>query len=128
MKILDTDHCVAVLRARLELDRVASADPALATTVITVAELVHGALRSRRPVETLAATNALLTKLAVLPLSEQAARIFGRLRAELESKGRRLDHLDLQIASIALAAEAPLVTHNREHFERVQGLVIEDWL
>jgi predicted nucleic acid-binding protein len=38
------------------------------------------------------------------------------------------DHCILQIASIALENSAPLVTHNRQYFERIAALVIEDWL
>jgi predicted nucleic acid-binding protein len=34
----------------------------------------------------------------------------------------------LQIASIALRHAGVLVTHNRRHYERVQGLQITDWL
>jgi predicted nucleic acid-binding protein len=39
--------------------------------------------------------------------------------------------VDLQIASIALEQDAPLVTHNQKHFSRltgVAGLVLKDWL
>jgi predicted nucleic acid-binding protein len=39
--------------------------------------------------------------------------------------------LDLQITSIALEADAVLLTHNRQHFERLLGypdLILEDWL
>ncbi|HEX9116642.1 MAG TPA: type II toxin-antitoxin system VapC family toxin [Anaerolineae bacterium] len=39
-----------------------------------------------------------------------------------------MSDLDLQIASIALRFSAPLLTHNRQHFERVPGLNVEDWL
>lgn len=128
MKILDTDHCVAVLRGRLRLGQRAASDEVLATTVITVAELVHGAHRSERPTESLSRVNALLARLTVLPMTEKTARLFGRLRAEFEASGKRLDDLDLEIASIALVQQVPLLTHNRKHFERIDGLVIEDWL
>jgi tRNA(fMet)-specific endonuclease VapC len=66
--------------------------------------------------------------LTILPYDEWAARKFGRIKAELELAGKRLSDLDLQIASVALQHDVPLVTHNRRHFERVPGLVIEDWL
>ncbi len=34
----------------------------------------------------------------------------------------------MRIASIAIAGSLVLVTGNLRHFERVPGLVVEDWL
>lgn len=128
MRILDSDHCVAVLRGRLDLRGRVSTGEELATTAITVAELAHGAWKSAEPAENLARLDVLLTHLAVLPFDGWAARRFGQLRSELERAGKRLDHLDLQIAAIALERAAPLLTHNLRHFGRVPGLTLEDWL
>ena len=123
MKILDSDHCVAVLRGRLRLP-----DEELAITTINVAELVHGAFRSARLADNLASVDILLSALTILPFDEASARIFGELKALLERSGYPLDDLDLQIASIALANDAILVTHNQRHFVRVPGIVLEDWM
>jgi tRNA(fMet)-specific endonuclease VapC len=128
MKIVDSDHWVALLRSRLDLrERVAPAED-LAMTAISVGELAHGACKSGRATENLARLDVLLAAVTVLPYDEAAARRFGLLKAELERAGTQLSDLDLQIASIALHYDAPLVTHNRRHFERVPGLVVEDWL
>jgi tRNA(fMet)-specific endonuclease VapC len=35
---------------------------------------------------------------------------------------------DTQIAAHALAEELILVTHNTDHFERIPGLKLEDWM
>jgi len=59
---------------------------------------------------------------------EAAADIYGRLRADLEAKGRRLAEPDLRIASIVLARELVLVTGNVRHFSRVPALKVENWL
>jgi tRNA(fMet)-specific endonuclease VapC len=128
MKILDSDHCVALLRGHLDLrGRVAPAEE-LAVTAISVGELTHGAFKSSRVTENLARVDVLLAAVAILPYDERAARRFGRVKADLERAGMRLSDLDLQIASIALQHDVPLVTHNRRHFERLPDLVIEDWL
>ena len=128
MRVLDSDHCIALLRGRLDLRRRISAAEMLAVTSITVGELVHGAQRSAQRLRNLAQIEVLLADVFVLPFDEAAARRFGRLKADLERSGSRLADLDLQIAAICLEAGATLLTHNTRHFARVAGLVLEDWL
>lgn len=131
MKILDSDHCVAILRARLDLTGHAAADEELALTAINVGELVHGAVKSQRAEDNLAKLDVLLAALTVLAFDEGAARRFGQLKAQLERAGEGIDNLDLQIASIALENDAVLVTHNQKHFSRLASLAklaLEDWL
>jgi tRNA(fMet)-specific endonuclease VapC len=128
MKLLDTDHWVALLRGRLSLEGRVSPDEPLAITAISVAELTHGASKSARAEENLARLDILLATLIILPFDEAAARRFGALKAVLEQAGNRLADLDLQIASIALANDLPLITHNTRHFTRIPGLQLDDWL
>ena len=131
MKILDTDHCVALLRGKLDLRRVVTHDEELAVTSLSVAELLYGAHKSERTADNLASVDTLLSVLIILDFDETAARRYGHLRASLEKDGQRLSDLDLQIASIASAWEAELVTHNQVHFVRLVTLAdlkLEDWL
>jgi len=128
MKILDTDHCIAILRKQLDLREHVSADEELGTTAISVAELMHGAQRSQHRDDNLARLEVLLSALIVLPFDEAAGRRFGILKAELEAKGEPLDNLDLQIASIAIENDMSLLTNNTSHFKRVSGLRLINWL
>jgi tRNA(fMet)-specific endonuclease VapC len=131
LKILDSDHCVAILRARLDLTGRVAPTEDLAVTSISVGELVHGAIKSQRAPDNLAKLEVLLAALTVLPFDEWSARRFGELKAELELTGAMLSDLDLQIASIALDRDAILLTHNHKHFSRLidlAGLVLDDWL
>ena len=131
MKILDSDHCVAILRAQLDLTGFAAPNEELAITAISVGELVHGAAKSQRASDNLARLDVLLSVLSVLPFDEWSARRFGNLKAQLEQAGEMISDLDLQIASITLDKDATLITHNQKHFSRLTdlaGLTIEDWL
>lgn len=128
VKILDSDHCIAILRGQLNLANQVSPAEELVVTAISVGELTHGAHKSARAAENLARLDVLLATVAVLPFDERMARRFGILKAQLERAGTPVSDLDLQIASIAVENGAPLVTHNRQHFERIPGLMLEDWL
>jgi predicted nucleic acid-binding protein len=128
MNLLDTDHCIAILRKQLDLREHISPDEELATTSISVAELTHGANRSQRRDDNLARLEVLLSALSILSFDEAAGRRFGVLKAELEAKGEPLDDLDLQIASIAIETNSTLFTNNTKHFKRVSGLRLLNWL
>ncbi len=128
MKILDTDHCIAILRGQLDLRQHVPPEEELAVTAISVAELIHGASRSAHREDNLARVEVLLSALAVLPFDEPAGRRFGVLKAELEARGELLDDLDMQIASIALENNLPLLSNNHRHFKRVGGLRLLTWL
>jgi tRNA(fMet)-specific endonuclease VapC len=61
-------------------------------------------------------------------MDSAAAQHFGEQKALLEAGGRRLADADLLIASIARSRGAVLVTGNRRHYQRIDGLAIEDWI
>jgi tRNA(fMet)-specific endonuclease VapC len=131
MKLLDSDHCIAVLQGRLDLREKIAPSEELAVTSISVGGLMHGAHKSLHFNENLARLDVLLADMVVLSYDEPAARRFGWLKAQLESAGERLNDLDLQVASIAIDWKTPLVTHNQRHFGRLvdlAGLILEDWL
>lgn len=93
------------------------------TSAITVGELFKGAYRSAergrhlRNIE-----ERVLPAVTVLPYELSAARVFGRIRSDLEARGEILPDADLQIAAIALYHDLELVTGNLRHFERIPGL------
>jgi tRNA(fMet)-specific endonuclease VapC len=64
----------------------------------------------------------------VLQFDTSAARVYGRLRAELEQRGTSVDMPDLMIAAIAMSREMTVITGNVRHIAKVPGLMVEDWI
>jgi tRNA(fMet)-specific endonuclease VapC len=126
--IVETDHCIAILRGKLDIGRYVAPDTPLYVTAITVSELVYGAYKSDRPAENLAQVDQLLAGVTILPFDAGAARRCGELKDTLRRAGTPLAELDLQIAGIALHYALPLATHNLDHFKRVPGLLLVDWM
>ena len=94
-------------------------------SAITVGELYQGAYRS--PAKDRHLVNIeqrVLPAVTVLPYDSAVAKVFGRLRAELEAAGTRLDDADLQIAATAIYHGLELVTGNLRHFQRIPDLEI----
>jgi tRNA(fMet)-specific endonuclease VapC len=67
-------------------------------------------------------------RLTILPFDEESALTYGRLKSELERKGRPRFEPDLQIAAIALRHRLTVVTGNTRHFAGIPGLKVENWL
>lgn len=129
MKVLDTDVCIEILRGnpRVLERRQASPDRA-ATTWITACELAYGAANSRHPDQNQTLVTEFLSTLPILDLSLPSALLFGQHKARLRRNGASVADADLMIASIALAQGATLVTGNIRHYDRFEGLPLEDWI
>ncbi len=126
--ILDSDHCIEILRGRIDLSLQLRSNPEIFVTTPTVAELWYGGYNSVTPERHFPFVQELLQKVAILPFDAAAAREMGRLKALLRRAGLIVPDLDLQIGSIALTHGLPLATHNRRHFDRIPGLQLFDWL
>ena len=128
--LLDTNVCIQLLNNAnpAVTARLVSQQPEnIYLCTVVQLELVYGAYRSARMEQNLALLERFFSQFTLLPLDEQAARIAGQIRAELAAMGTPIGPYDLQIASIALANNLILVTHNVAEFSRVNGLAIEDW-
>ncbi len=107
--------------------RAASIEPrTIAVSIIVAAELRYGAAR-RKSARLTGQLEAVLAALVTLPLAQPADTHYAAIRSELERVGRTIGHNDLLIAAHARALDLPLVTRNVREFERVPGLVVEDW-
>ncbi len=64
----------------------------------------------------------------VLPLTMQSSEKSATIYADLRKKGTPIDDIDLLIAGIAIENNMIIVTNNTSHFERIEGLEIENWV
>jgi tRNA(fMet)-specific endonuclease VapC len=90
----------------------------------------HGMLRlssGARQAALLAALDRAIETMDVVPFDASAAEAAARARTQLEELGVGIGPIDVQIAGIALAQSATLVTRNVREFSRVTGLLIDNW-
>lgn len=64
---------------------------------------------------------------AALPFHEAAAEKYGKICADLNRKGTPIGTKDMLITGHAKAKECVLVTNRVREFERVEGLLVENW-
>ena len=100
----------------------------MAISAINLSELFHGAEKSARVAQNLAVVEEFVSLLEVLPYTAKASMHYGAIRSTLEKSGRPIGVNDLHIAAHARSAGLTLVTNNVGEFERVPGLLLENWV
>ncbi|MDJ0516991.1 MAG: type II toxin-antitoxin system VapC family toxin [Trichodesmium sp. MO_231.B1] len=90
-------------------------------------ELFYGAMRSNNAQINLNLQKSFVSQFASLPFDDLWAEIYGKIRVYLANTGMPISSNDIQIASISLANNLILVTHNLREFSLIEGLKIEDW-
>jgi len=63
----------------------------------------------------------------VVPLTEKSTAISAEIHAGLRKEGKPIDDIDILIAGSAISRKLVLITHNEDHFRRVEGLEIANW-
>jgi len=95
---------------------------------ITVAELYYGVFNSAFPEKNSINLTNFFAGIDILEFDSGAAIEYGRIRALLRQKGTPIGQMDMLIAAHAKSRDMILVTNNVGEFERVGGLVLENWL
>jgi len=128
--LLDTSIVSLALKGRAPAARQRMAttpSDRLAISIITAMELRFGLERSPEATRVRAVVEPFLSTVHVSSLPEGIAETYGRIRADLERRGRPIGPLDTIIAAHALTLGWTLVTGNLSEFRRVAGLRCEDW-
>ena len=128
--LLDTNTCIQYLRGKNAsiLAHFAARMPVeIAVSSVVVAELRYGAERANSPAAEHVKVDSFVAQYTSLPFDDQAAARFGRVRADLHSRGLAIGPYDTMIAAIALVHGLTLVTNNTREFSRVPGLTLVDW-
>ncbi len=127
--VIDTDILIDLLRDKkyaVSKMRELEKNEELVTTDINAFELYFGAYNSREKERNIASTKGLLKTMMLLHTQEESMEMAGRIFAERRAKGKMIEIRDLLIAAIALRNGCRLLTNNRDHFEGIGGLSLQD--
>jgi predicted nucleic acid-binding protein len=131
--ILDSSILIAAERKGLDdleiLEQLKTlyGETAFGLSVVTIAELMHGAYRAKeeaRKQRRLAFIDRLCREIRIYPITVEIARTVGRIEGQQASLGFTLTFEDLAIGVTALQLGFEIVTHNEKDFKLIPGLRI----
>jgi len=130
---LDTNACIALINGssvpvRRRFKDVLAAGSVVCVSTVAVHELWYGVSKSERREYNTERVQAFLSgPIRLLPFDEADARAAGEVRALLEQERRPIGAYDSLLAGQAVRRGITLVTAHVREFERVDGLMWEDW-
>jgi len=111
----------------LEQLKALQGDVEIGISVVTVAELVHGAYRTKTQAQQqqrLEFIERLSSDVPVYPITLDIARLAGRIEGQQEALGVQFAFEDLLIGATALHLSYDLATLNLRDFKRIPGLSV----
>ena len=128
--LLDTNIVIYTMKNRPQIvkERFIRHHGQMGISTVTLGELVFGAEHSRQVERNLADIEAMAARLEVMPFDEKAAYHFGRIRSELYRTGLPIGPYDMMVAGHARAYGLKVVTNNTKEFQRIPGLLVENWI
>lgn len=122
--LIDSDWVIDALKGRLaarNLFQTLAPGP-FAISMMTYGEVFEGIYFGRDPQESQKVFSRFLRGVTVLPLNQSVMRQFAMVRGTLRATGQIIGDPDILIAATALHYQLTLVTHNKQHFQRILGL------
>jgi tRNA(fMet)-specific endonuclease VapC len=128
--LADTDVCIRVLKKKNKafLSRFRELSANIAVSTVTAFELYAGAenyedIKHRQSVIT-----EFLSLMDVISMNVIAAREAGEIQGQLLVKGLRIGAYDVLNAGLARSRGLTLATNNLREYQRVPGLMVEQWV
>jgi predicted nucleic acid-binding protein len=124
---LDTDILIDLLRNKQEsVQKIKEEEEKceIFTTILNIFELYYGAYKTKNAEANTMAVRELCSRISVLGFSLEEAEESGKQKAKLERKGEDLEFRDVIIGLIALKNNCVLMTKNKKHFSRIEGLKV----
>lgn len=128
--LLDTNICIYIIKqqpAGVLKHFMAFQVGDIGISSITLSELRYGVAKSTHHAKNAKALDEFVTPLEIVSFDEQAACVYGAIRASLEKAGTPIGSMDMLIAAHAVSLGLPLVTNNAREFARISDLTILDW-
>ncbi len=132
--LLDTNICIHYLKNEFDIPQKifdAGAENCYISE-LTVMELLYGAARGDEKNRENNMRNAYLIENKIFENRIIPVRVaferFAIEKAKLKAIGKLIGEVDTLIASTALVHEMILVTRNVKHFDRIEGLQLENWI
>ena len=131
LSLLDTDILSEFLRGNEKViekvDAHASQFGFINLSTITYYEILNGLLYKEAKKQ-LTRFEDFIELNTVVPLTLVKAKIAAAIQSDLRKKRREIGHAETLITGTALSNQLQLVTNNTEHFKRIDGLEIGNWL
>jgi tRNA(fMet)-specific endonuclease VapC len=131
MHFLDTNICIYYLNGKyksVEEYFKAMSNHEIKIPIIVKAELLFGIEKSKLKEINRNKYERFIKSFDIINLDDEALNQYTRIRLQLERDAVIIGSNDILIASIVLAHNGILVTHNTREFRRVSGLKMEDWV
>ena len=115
------------VREILEQVKVAQGEIEIGISVVTIAELVHGAYRAKTQTQQqqrLEFIERLSSDVPVYPVTLDIARLAGRIEGQQQAMGIQFAFEDLLIGATALHLGYNVATLNLRDFKRIPGLSV----
>lgn len=128
--MLDTNICIYLIKKKPEnvlIHLHKNIEDGIAISTITLAELSYGVEASAFPERNALALTQFLSIVDILPFDDESAAEYGKICAALKKQGTPIGIMDTLIAAHARAKKLIVVTNNVREFERVDGIIIENW-
>lgn len=124
---VDTDVLIDFLRGKgpgsLAYKQWRNEASSVVITAVTAFELLMGARGSEQSEKRYEEARSLIEQQGnVLPFDKSSAEMASEIGAELRKQGKGIEIRDLFNSSICVNLGIPLLTKNREHYQRVTGL------
>ena len=124
--LIDTDWSIDYMHQRGSTIRLVDefAPQGVGMSIVSLAELYEGAFYSADPQAESQSLRNFLSGFEIVHLDEDICQIFARQRGRLRTTGNIISDMDILIGATALRHNLTLLSNNRRHFERIEGLNI----